>query len=822
MDNFSRELPVNIEEEMKSSYLDYAMSVIIGRALPDVRDGLKPVHRRVLYAMRDLGNVHSKPHKKSARVVGEVIGKYHPHGESAVYDTIVRMAQDFSMRMPLVDGQGNFGSIDGDSPAAMRYTEVRMSRLAEQLLVDIDKETVDFQPNYDESLTEPLVLPTRVPNLLVNGTSGIAVGMATNIPPHNLGEVVDALLLILDNPAAGIRDILSVLPGPDFPTAGFIHGRQGIVQAYGTGRGVIHMRAKTEFEDMAGRERTAIIVEELPYQVNKAKLIERIAQLVHDKRIDGISDLRDESSREGMRIVIELKRDAVPEIVLNYLYKLTPMQSSFGVILLALVDGQPRVMALKEILALFLEHRKEVVRRRAAFELTKAEQRAHILEGLKKALDHLDEIIKLIRASASPAEARAQLISELEFTEPQAQAILEMRLQRLTGLEREKIIEEYENLLKEIARLREILSDDRALKGVIRGELQEIGSTFASPRRTVILDEQADVTIEDLIVEEDVVITATRNGYIKRTSLDVYKSQARGGKGRRGMTTASAEDLIDYLFVAWTHSYLLIFTNKGRAYWVKVYEIPNVGAAGRGKPIINLINIEKDEQIADIISVDSFDEERFVVTASRQGYVKKTALKAFSNPRAAGIIACGVDEGDELLKVELASAGDQVLLSTHGGYSIRFAEHDVRAMGRTARGVKGLTLRQGDGLVSMCVLPDETGEILAVTENGYGKRTPLTEYRLQGRGGLGIINIKTTERNGQVSGVARVTGDGDLILITEQGKIIRLPVMQVRQTRSRSTLGVKLIDLGGEDQVADITVVPPEEEEVEDEAGTED
>jgi DNA gyrase subunit A len=646
--------------------------------------------------------------------------------------------------------------------------------------------------------------------------------MATNIPPHNLGEVVDALLMILDNPAAGIRDILSVLPGPDFPTAGFIHGRQGIVQAYGTGRGVIHMRAKTEFEDMAGRERTAIIVEELPYQVNKAKLIERIAQLVHDKRIDGISDLRDESSREGMRIVIELKRDAVPEIVLNYLYKLTPMQSSFGVILLALVDGQPRVMALKEILALFLEHRKEVVRRRAAFELTKAEQRAHILEGLKKALDHLDEIIRLIRASASPAEARAQLISQLEFTEPQAQAILEMRLQRLTGLEREKIIEEYENLLKEIARLREILSDDRALKGVIRGELQEIGSTFASPRRTVILDEQADVTIEDLIVEEDVVITATRNGYIKRTSLDVYKSQARGGKGRRGMTTVSAEDLIDYLFVAWTHSYLLIFTNKGKAYWVKVYEIPNVGAAGRGKPIINLINIEKDEQIADIISVDSFDEERFVVMSSRQGYVKKTALKAFSNPRAAGIIACGVDEGDELLKVELASAGDHVLLSTHGGYSIRFAEHDVRAMGRTARGVKGLTLRQGDGLVSMCVLPDETGDILAVTENGYGKRTPLTEYRLQGRGGLGIINIKTTERNGRVSGVARVTGEGDLILVTEKGKIIRLPVMQVRQTRSRSTLGVKLIDLGGEDQVADITVVPPEEEEVEDEAGAED
>ncbi len=819
MDNLSRELPVNIEEEMKSSYLDYAMSVIIGRALPDVRDGLKPVHRRVLYAMRDLGNVHNKPHKKSARVVGEVIGKYHPHGESAVYDTIVRMAQEFSMRMPLVDGQGNFGSIDGDSAAAMRYTEVRMSRLAEQLLIDIDKETVDFQPNYDESLVEPLVLPTRVPNLLVNGTSGIAVGMATNIPPHNLGEVVDALLLILDNPGAGMREILPIIPGPDFPTAGFIHGRQGIVQAYGTGRGVVHMRAKADFEDMG--QRIAIIVEELPYQVNKAKLIERIAQLVHDKRIDGISDLRDESSREGMRIVIELKRDAVPEIVLNYLYKLTPMQSSFGVILLAIVDGQPRVMTLKEILVLFLEHRKEVVRRRAAFELTKAEQRAHILEGLKKALDYLDEIITLIRASSSPAEAREQLISRLEFTEPQAQAILEMRLQRLTGLEREKIIEEYGSLLKEIARLREILSDDKALKNVIREELQQIGSTFASPRRTVILDQQADLTIEDLIAEENVVITTTRNGYVKRTALDVYKSQARGGKGRRGMTTATEQDIIDDLFVAWTHSYLLIFTNKGRAYWLKVYEIPNVGAAGRGKPIINLINIAKDEQIADIISVDSFDDARFVMMASRQGYVKKTELKAFSNPRSAGIIACGVDEGDELLKVELASVGDHVLLSTHGGYSIRFSEQDVRAMGRTARGVKGLTLRQGDGLVSMCLLSDETGDVLAVTQNGYGKRTPLSEYRLQHRGGLGIINIKTTKRNGQVSGVAHVTSEGDLILITEQGKIIRLPVMQARRTAARSTLGVKLIDVDEDDQVSDITVVPPEEEEVEDEAGAE-
>jgi DNA gyrase subunit A len=818
MSELERELSVNIEEEMKSSYLDYAMSVIIGRALPDVRDGLKPVHRRVLYAMRDLGNTPNRPHKKSARIVGEVIGKYHPHGESAVYDTIVRMAQEFSMRAPLIDGQGNFGSVDGDSPAAMRYTEVRMSRLAEELLADIDKETVDFQPNYDESLTEPLVLPTRVPNLLVNGTSGIAVGMATNIPPHNLGEVVDALLLLLDRPGATLGDLIEVLPGPDFPTAGFIHGRQGIVQAYASGRGVIQMRARTSFEPV-GRDRTAIIIEELPYQVNKAKLIERIAHLVHEKRIDGISDLRDESSREGMRAYIELKRDAVPEIVLNHLFKLTPMQSSFGVILLALVDGQPRVMTLKEILRFFLEHRREVVRRRTVFDLDKAERRAHILEGLTKALDHLDEIIALIRAAASPAEARERLMARLDFSEPQAQAILEMRLQRLTALERDKVVEEYRQLLEEIARLREILSHDTVLRDVIRGELRQVKEAYSNPRRTVILEEQAELTVEDLIADEQVVITATRNGYIKRTSLDAYRSQSRGGKGRRGMSVATAEDLIEYLFVASTHAYLLIFTDRGRAYWLKVYEIPSVGTAGRGRPIINLINVEKDEQIADIISVANFESEAFVMMVSRRGFVKRTPLRAFSNPRAAGIIACGVDEGDRLLKVGLTGGRGQVLLATRDGQAIRFPERDVRPMGRTARGVRGISLRSGDFVVSMCILADAAGEILAVTENGYGKRTPLDEYRIQGRGGVGVINIRTSQRNGLVVGASHVTESGDLILVTAKGKLIRLPVDQIRLTASRSTLGVRLIDLDleGDDRVADMTLVPVESVESDDE-----
>ncbi len=809
MENHPRELPVNIEEELKSSYLDYAMSVIIGRALPDVRDGLKPVHRRVLYAMHELGNFHNKPHKKSARVVGEVIGKYHPHGEAAVYDTIVRMAQDFSMRAPLVDGQGNFGSIDGDSPAAMRYTEVRMSRLAEEMLADIDKETVDFQPNYDESLMEPVVLPTRIPNLLLNGASGIAVGMATNIPPHNLGEIVDALLLVLDRPHVHLGELIKVVPGPDFPTAGFIHGREGIVQAYSSGRGVIQLRARANFEEM-GRERTAIVVEELPYQVNKAKLIERIAQLVQEKRLEGISDLRDESSREGMRIVIELKRDAMPDIVLNNLFKLTPMQTSFGVILLALVDGQPRVMSLREILLHFLEHRREVVRRRSIFELDKAQKRAHILEGLRAALDRLDEVINLIREAPSPPDARQSLMTRLGLSEAQAQAILEMRLQRLTGLEREKINEEYRQLLQEIGRLQEILSEESVLKEVIRKELLEIRDQYADPRRTVIVDEQAELTVEDLIADKQVVITATRNGYIKRTSLDVYRSQGRGGKGRRGMSVSSAEDLIHYLFAAWTHSYLLIFTDRGRMYWLKVWEIPEVGAAGKGRPIVNLINLGKDEKVADIISIDSFDRGGYVVMASRRGYIKKTELSAFANPRAAGIIACSVDEGDSLLRVELTGGKDQILLCTRNGKGIRFSEEDVRPMGRAARGVHGIRLLPGDEVVAMCVLRSAAGDVLTVKENGYGKRTPLAEYRIQGRAGQGVINISSEGEGDRVVGVAHVSEPSDAILVTTLGKIIRVPIEGIRQTVTRNTQGVKVIDLEEGDRVADLTIVEPD------------
>jgi DNA gyrase subunit A len=810
-----KELPIDIEEEMKTSYLDYAMSVIIGRALPDVRDGLKPVHRRVLYAMSELGNVHNRPHKKSARVVGEVIGKYHPHGDAAVYDTIVRMAQDFSMRELLVDGQGNFGSVDGDSPAAMRYTEVRMSQLAEEMLADIDKETVEFQPNYDESLVEPIVLPTRIPNLLVNGTSGIAVGMATNIPPHNLSEVVDALILLLDRPDASLAEIMELLPGPDFPTGGFIHGKEGIRQAYETGRGILQMRARTSIEE-TGTDKKALIVEELPFQVNKARLVEKIAQLVHEKKLEGISDLRDESSREGMRIFIELKRGEEPEIVRNHLFKLTPLQSSFGVILLAISDGQPRVLPLQEILSLFLQHRKEVVRRRTAFDLEKAERRAHILEGLRMALDRLDEIIELIRSSGSPAEAKEGLTSGFEFSPEQAQAILEMRLQRLTGLEREKIAEEHHGLLETIRRLREILADEKVLRGVIRDELVEIQQRYHSPRRTVLLDQQVEVTLEDLIPEESVVITASRAGYIKRTALDVYRSQARGGKGRRGMSTRTDEDLIDYLFVASTHSYILIFTDVGRIYWLKVYRIPDVGAAGKGKPLVNLLAMDKQEKVADMISVAGFDADAYVMMVSANGYVKKTPLSAFANPRAAGIIACSVDEGDRLLKVELTSGEDQILLATRGGKAIRFKEADVRHMGRTARGVRGISLKDGDEVVSMCVAPDEEREVLTVTANGFGKRTKLSEYRLQHRAGQGVINIKTSKRNGPVVGACLVEGDEDLILITIKGKIIRLLSQEIRKTVSRATQGVKLIDLERDDRVADITLVTEDEDQVED------
>ncbi len=807
-----QEIAVNIEEEMKTSYLDYAMSVIIGRALPDVRDGLKPVHRRILHAMSELGNTSNRAHKKSARVVGEVIGKYHPHGDVAVYDTIVRMAQEFSMREVLVDGQGNFGSVDGDAAAAMRYTEVRMSAVAEELLADIDKETVDFQPNYDESLTEPVVLPAKIPNLIVNGSSGIAVGMATNIPPHNLGEVIDALILLLERPEATLPELTELVTGPDFPTGAFIYGRSGIRQAYETGRGILQLRAVASVERI-GKDREAIVVTEIPYQVNKAKLVEKIAQLVHQKKIDGISDLRDESDRDGMRIVIEVKRGSEAQIVLNQLYKLTAMQTSFGVILLALVDGQPRVLSLREILNYFLEHRKEVVTRRTRYDLQKAEERAHILEGLKKALDHLDEVITLIRNSRSPADAKTGLITEFEFSAVQSQAILDMRLQRLTGLERDKIIEEYAEIIKRIAELREILSSEQALKRVIREELLDIQTKYQSRRKTTIVDAEVDITVEDLIADEPVVITSTHTGYIKRTALHIYKSQRRGGKGRIGMSTRIEEDVIDYLFVASTHSYILIFTDRGRVYWLKVYEIPDVGAAGKGKPLINLVKLERGEKIADMIAVQDFTEPGYVVMVSKRGYIKKTDLQAFSNPRSAGIISCTVPEDDELFSVAQTTGNNDILLFSRMGKAIRFSEEEVRDMGRVARGVRGISLRKGDQVISMAVLRDESSDILAVTENGFGKRTPASAYHRQGRAGQGVISIRTSERNGQVIAALPVQDDTEIIIITEKGKIIRLEAARIRQTISRSAQGVKLIDLESEDKVADVTPIPEEEED---------
>ena len=809
-EDFTQETPVNIEEEMKRSYLDYAMSVIIGRALPDVRDGLKPVHRRVLYAMNELGNIYNRAHKKSARIVGDVIGKYHPHGETAVYDAIVRMAQSFSLRAPLVDGQGNFGSVDGDSAAAMRYTEVRLARIAEELLADIGKETVDFQPNYDESQVEPTVLPSRIPNLLINGGSGIAVGMATNIPPHNLSEIVDAALLLIDRPQASLAELMELIPGPDFPTGAFIYGRKGIRQGYETGRGVIQIRSRASIEKI-GKEREAIVIHEIPYQVNKAKLIEKIAELVRGKKIDGISDLRDESDREGMRIVVELKKGEQAEIILNQLYKLTPMQSSFGMNLVAIVNGQPQTLSLAQALNLFLNHRKEVVLRRAQFELSKAEARAHILEGLKKALDHLDAVISLIRKSKSPTTAKEKLAKQFDFTESQAQAILEMRLQRLTGLERDKIVEEYKEVIKNIARLKEILSSEAALKGVIKEELVEIQRQYQDPRRTVIVDEEVEITMEDLIADEAVVITATHGGYIKRTGLHIYKSQHRGGKGRIGMSMKAREDVINYLFVASTHSYILIFTDRGKVYWLKVYEIPDVGAAGKGKAIASLIQLDRGEKIADMIAVQDFAQPGYVVMSSRYGYIKKTALEAFSNPRTTGLIACLVEEGDELMTVAHSEGANDIILCARDGKSIRFSEREVRSMGRTARGVKGISLEKGDRVVSMDIIRDETGDILGVTENGFGKRTGVKEYRRQSRAGKGVINIKTTRRNGKVMRALHVQEGSEVIIITEGGKIIRLEASRIRKTLSRSTQGVKLIELGEDDRVADLTLVPRED-----------
>jgi DNA gyrase subunit A len=808
---FERPVAVDIEEEMKRSYLDYAMSVIVGRALPDVRDGLKPVHRRVLYGMWEAGNTSSKPYKKSARIVGDVMGKYHPHGDSAIYDTVVRMAQPFSLRYTLVDGQGNFGSIDGDNPAAMRYTEVRLTKLAEEMLAgDIDKETVDWVPNYDGQESEPAVLPAKVPNLLVNGSGGIAVGMATNIPPHNLGEVVDALQLLIDDRETPTPTLMKAIPGPDFPTAGFIHGLEGIRQAYTTGRGIIQMRARAAIETQRRGEKQSIVVTEVPYQVNKARLIEKIADLVRDKKIEGISDLRDESDREGIRIVLEIKRSEVPEIVLNQLYKLTPMQSTFGIILLAIVDNQPKVLTLPELLLHFLDHRKAVVIRRSRFDLRKAEERAHILEGLLKALDHLDEVITTIRQSQTPPEARERLIANFGFSILQADAILDMRLQRLTGLERQKIVDEYTELLKTIDKLRAILGSEKLLLAEIRRELAELKEKYGDARRTEIIPETHEIRIEDMIADEDMVITVSRSGYVKRSPLSLYRAQNRGGKGRSGMTTKE-EDVVEHLFVASAHSYLLVFTESGRVHWIKVHEIPQAGPAAKGKAIVNLLQLSGEERLAATVAVREFDEKRFLIFATAKGTIKKTVLAEYGNPRVGGINAININQGDRLLNVMITDGTKDLFLATSNGMSIRFSESEARPMGRATAGVRGIKLRKGDSVVGMEVLEKE-GAILTAAERGLGKRTDIAEYREQGRGGLGVINLKVTDRTGRVVGVCQVFPGDQVILMSEGGKLTRTGIDAIREI-GRSTQGVKLMDLDDDDKIAAIAKVVEREED---------
>jgi len=819
MANLQNRLPVKLEEEMQKSYMDYAMSVIIGRALPDVRDGLKPVHRRVLYAMYDLGNDWNKPFKKSARIVGDVIGKYHPHGDMAVYDALVRMAQDFSLRYPLIEGQGNFGSIDGDPPAAMRYTEVRMARLAGELLADIEKETVDFGPNYDGTLSEPAVLPARFPNLLVNGSSGIAVGMATNIPPHNLTEVINATIALINNPEISIEELLKIIPGPDFPTGGFILGRGGIREAYLSGKGIIQLRARALIERQKRTEKESIVITELPYQVNKAKLLEKIAELVQEKKIEGIADLRDESDREGLRVVIELKRDAVAQVILNQLFKNTQMQITYGIIFLAIVHGQPLLLNIKELLQEFINHRREVVTRRTKFELAKAEANAHILEGLKIALDNLDKVINLIRSSKTPKEAKESLMSRLGLSEAQATAILEMRLQRLTNMEREKINEDYREVIKLIARLREILSHERLLLNLIIEELQEIKEKYGDERRTEIVEEALDISLEDLIVEEDMVVTVSHSGYIKRNAISLYRSQKRGGRGKMGMTTKE-EDFVEHLFVASTHSYILIFTDAGKVYWLKVHEIPQGGRIARGKAIVNLLNLAPEEKITAILPVKEFIEGKYVFMATKQGIVKKTDLLAYSHPRSGGIIALSLDQGDELIAAGLTDGAKEILLSSREGKAIRFAEEETRPMGRTARGVKGIELSPGDYLVSMDIINPELkgGTILSVTEKGYGKRTPIEEYPRQSRGGKGVITIKTTPRNGKLVGVQQIIEQDEVMLITDRGKIIRLSGEDI-SVIGRNTQGVKLIDLENGERVMAVTRLAEKEEEKEEALG---
>ena len=830
--------PVNIEDEMKRSYLDYAMSVIIGRALPDVRDGLKPAHRRVLYAMSQMGLASNRAYRKCAKVIGEVIGNYHPHGDQPAYDTLVRLAQDFNMRKTLVDGQGNFGSVDGDPPAAYRYTEARLEALAESLMQDLDKDTVDYVPNFDETTTEPTVFPATYPNLLVNGSTGIAVGMATNIPPHNLGEVIDGVIWIIENTLMGsgatsasgddsnpkpqapspvytreqkLKELIRIIPGPDFPTGGSIVGKRGIHEAFLTGRGSIQVRAKTEIETTKKGDRQQIIVHEIPYQLNKTRLLERIAELVRDKSLEGISDLRDESDRDGMRIVIELKRGEIGEVVLNNLYKQTQLQQSFGIITLAIVAGRPKVLNLLEVIELFIDFRREVVRRRIEFELRKAEARAHILDGLKIALDHLDAVIKLIRGSKNPPEAKAGLVTQFALSEIQAQAILDMQLQRLTGLERDKILGELAELMALVAKLKNILANQPLLLQIILDELRAVKAKFADPRRTMLIEDESEISMMDLIADEDVAISVTDTGYIKRTPITTYRTQNRGGKGRIGMRKRD-EDVVNHLFVASTHSFLVVFSDRGRAYWLKVYEIPDVGADGKGKSVANLVQMEAGEKIAAMLAIKEFDETHFIVMGTRKGTIKKTELSAFSNPRAGGIIAMGIDEGDAVIDVQMSDGTSEIFIGTKAGKAIRFGEGDVRGMGRMAYGVRGIQLREGDEVVAMQVAKPG-GTLLTVTEKGYAKNTLLDEYRVTGRGGLGVKNVEVTEKNGPVVAITQVHDNEELLVITEQGKILRTAANEIR-TIGRATQGVRLMDLEGDDKIVSVALVEKAEEMV--------
>jgi DNA gyrase subunit A len=800
---------ISIEKEMKKSYLDYAMSVIIGRALPDVRDGLKPVHRRVLFAMRELKNDWNKPYKKSARIVGDVIGKFHPHGDQAVYDTIVRLAQDFSMRYPLVDGQGNFGSVDGDPPAAMRYTEIRMKRLAHELLEDLEKETVDFVPNYDESLFEPVVLPAKIPSLLINGSAGIAVGMATNIPPHNLSEIIEALKALIDNPQISAAELIELVPGPDFPTGGMIYGTEGIRSAYQTGRGAVRIRARLLVEKDKRTQRETLVITELPYQVNKAKLIEKIAELIRDKNIEGIKFVRDESDREGMRIALGLKKDQIAGVIINQLYKHTRLETSFGIIFLAVVNGRPEILNLKEILQYFVLHRKEIVIRRTRYDLKRAEDQAHILEGLKIALDNLDDVVALIRASKSPAEAKAQLIKKFSLSEKQAQAILDMRLQRLTGLEREKIQKDYKNILKDIARFKEILASERLVLNIIKEELTEIQEQFGDDRYTEIIEETKEITIEDMIVEEDMVVTISKRGYIKRNPITLYRNQRRGGKGKTAMGTKE-DDFVEHLFVASTHHTFLFFTNQGRVYWRKVYDIPQAGRMSLGKAIVNLLNFGRDERLTTVLAVPEFEPGYHVLMATKHGVIKKTDLMAFSRPRSGGIIALNLLEGDELIAARITDGTLNVFLGSRMGKAIRFHESDVRPSGRVATGVRGMRLVKGDQIVGAEVL-SHGQTLFALTENGYGKRTSIDEYPVQKRGGKGVISIKTTERNGMVIGILLVSEDDDLMLMTNIGKVIRMQVNSI-SVISRNTQGVKLMGMDAEERVVGAARLAEKEE----------